>query len=70
MTNSKRSEIFSGIPGGKAGHSAITFILPNLFPDSKRFGIGNTNRFRRPTRPGESNKKEANRTDAASVMLG
>ena len=70
MTNSKRSEIFSGVPGGKSGHGAVAFILPNLFPDSKRVGIGDTNRFRRPARPGGCNKEQADRADAASVMLG
>ncbi|MEY2542824.1 MAG: hypothetical protein QOE81_285 [Verrucomicrobiota bacterium] len=70
MTNSKGSEIFSGVPGGKAGHSSVTFILPNSFPDSKRVDIGNTNCFRCPSRPGGCNKKQANRSDAASVMLG
>jgi len=70
MTNSKRREIFSGIPGGKAGHGAITFVLPNLSPDSKRVGIGDTNRFRRPDRSGGCNKEQADRADAADVMLG
>jgi hypothetical protein len=70
MTNSKRREIFPGVPGGKAGHRSVTFILPNLFPDSKRVGIGDTNRFRRLDGPGGRNKEEANRTDTASVMLG
>ena len=70
MTNSERSEIFSGIPGSKAGYGSVTFILPNSFPDSKRVGIGNTNCFRCPSRPGEGNEKQANRPDAASVMLG
>ena len=70
MTNSKRSEIFPGVPGGKAGHGAVTFVLPNPFPNSKRVGIGNTNRFRRLDGLGGCNKEEANRTDAASVMLG
>jgi len=70
MTDSKRSEIFAGIPSGKAGHGAVTFILPNPFPDSKRVGIGNTNRFCGPTRPGECDKDEADRTDAGSTMLG
>ena len=70
MTNSKRSEIFSGIPGGKAGHGSVTFILPNSFPDSKRVGIGDTNRFRGPAGSGEWNKEEANRANAAGVMLG
>jgi len=70
MTNSKGSEIFPGVPGGKAGHGAVTFILPNLFADSKRVGIGDTNRFRGPIRPGRCNKEQANRTDAAGAMLG
>ena len=70
MTNSKGSEIFPGVPGGKAGHGAVTFILPNLFPDSKRVGIGDTNRFRGPAGSGEWNKEEANRANAAGVMLG
>lgn len=70
MTNSKRSEIFSGIPGGKAGHGSVTFVLPNLSPDSKCVGIGDTNRFRRQARAGGCNKEQADRADAASVMLG
>ena len=70
VTNSKRSEIFSGIPGGEAGHGSVTLVLPNLSPDSKCVGIGNTNCFRCPSRPGGCNKKQANRPDAASVMLG
>ena len=70
VTNSKRSEIFSGIPGGKAGHGSVTFILPNLSSNSKCVGIRDTNRFRRPARPGGCNKEQADRTDTASVMLG
>ena len=56
MTNSKRSEIFSGIPGGKPGDGSVAFVLPNLSPDSKRVGIGNTNRFRCPVCPDRCNK--------------
>jgi len=70
MTNSKRSEIFSGVPSGKAGHSAVTFVLPNLFSDSTRVGIGDTNQFRGPIRPGGCNKEKANRIDAAGAMPG
>ena len=70
VTNSKGSKIFPGVPGGKAGHGAVTFILPNLFPDSKRVGIGDSNRFRGPAGSGEWNKEEANRANAAGVMLG
>jgi hypothetical protein len=70
MTNSKGSEIFPGVPGGKAGHSAVTFVLPNLFSDSTRVGIGDPNRFRGPMLPGGCNKEQANRTDAAGAMLG
>jgi hypothetical protein len=70
VTNSKRSEIFSGIPGGKAGHGSVTFVLPNLSPDSERVGVGNTNRFRRPARPDGCKKEQADRIDASRMMLG
>jgi hypothetical protein len=70
VTNSKRSEIFSGVPGGKAGHGAVTFVLPNPFPDSERVGVGNTNRFCGRHRPSGCDKDEANRTDAGRMMLG
>ena len=69
MTNSKRSEIFSGVPGGQAGHSAIAFVLPNPFPDSKRVGIGDTNRFRCPIGFGQSNEKQTASQDATDVVL-
>jgi len=69
MTNSKRSEIFSSVPGGQAGHSAVAFVLPNLFPDSKRFGIGDTNRFRCPIRFGQRNEKQTGGQDATDVLL-
>lgn len=70
VTNSKRSEIFSGIPGGKPGYGAVAFILPNFFADSTRVGIGDTKRFHRPAGCGERNKEEASRKNAAGVMFG
>ena len=70
MTNSKGSEIFPCVPGGKAGHSAVTFVLPNPFSDSTRVGIGDTNQFRGPIRLGGCNKEKANRIDAAGAMPG
>jgi len=68
MTNSKRSEIFSGVPSGKAGHSAVALVLPNLFPDPKRVGIGDTNRFSCPIRSGRRNEKQTAGQDAAGVV--
>lgn len=70
VTNSKRSEIFSGIPCGKAGHGSVTFILPNLSSNSKCVGIRDTNRFCRQARSGGCSKEQADGTDTASVMLG
>ena len=68
MTNSKRSEIFSGVPSSKAGHSAVAFVLPNLFPDPKRVGIGDTSRFSCPIRSGRCNEKQTAGQDAAGVV--
>jgi hypothetical protein len=69
MTNSKRSEIFSGVPGGEAGHSAIAFISPNLFPDSKGVGVRDTDRLSCPIRSRESNEKQTGDRDAAGMVL-
>ena len=69
MTNSKRREIFAGIPGGKPGHGAVTFVLPNLSPDSKRGGIGNMNGRGRPNCLGYEKQKKTDAGDAAARML-
>jgi len=45
MSDSKRGEILPGIPSRQSGDAAVALILPDLFADSKRFGIRNVNRL-------------------------
>lgn len=69
MTNSKRSEIFSGVPGSKTGHGAVAFVLPNLLADSEGIGIGNTNRFSCPIRSGQHNEKQTGSQEEATGLV-
>ena len=41
MSDSKRGEIFSGIPGCQSSDAAITLVLPDPFADPERLGIRN-----------------------------
>ena len=40
MTNAQRREILARIPRSEAGDGAIALVLPDFFPNSHGFGMG------------------------------
>jgi hypothetical protein len=39
MPDSKGSEIFAGVPGGKSFHCAVAFVLPDLVADANGIAV-------------------------------
>ena len=39
MPDSKGSEIFAGVPGGKSFHCAVAFVLPYLVADANGIAV-------------------------------
>ena len=70
MSDAKRRKVFAGIPGRESRDTAIAFVLPDAFANSKGIGVGDMDWGCGFAGSGQAAKTQTNRQDAVNTMVG